>query len=502
MAWCPCEVPVWQPSLWPHDGGAMPDHPKNSTRAASPRSVDFTQTYAEFSSALNYSDLPPSAVAAVRLNVYDTLACALAGFRAPGVQEVLDVVRDWGGKPEAQILWTDLRVPAPNAGWINGIMAHACDYDDTHDKAILHGGISVVPAALAAVDMAGRPVSGKEFYTAVASGLELICRLGVATRIGLIQAGFIYSALFSYFAAAAAAARVLNLSTEQTVNAIGIAYTQASGTHQVTRDGALTKRMQPGFGTRAALTAVALARRGIRGAQNVFEGIDGLGRTYLQGELDSDVLRADLGDRYHFEELSYKPYPCCRMNHCAIDAALDIRAQDGFDWTQVTDIKAHINAQGNQAVGTPLEIRRAPTSVVQAQFSICYTIACALVNGAVTLSDFTAEALQRADVLSVAARVTPVVDAELDRAMGRNVTPARVEALMGDRIYRAQVTEARGNFTTPLSPADLRLKLADCLAFGGFDKSGADSFETAIANLEASTDVAGELRRLSARLSA
>jgi 2-methylcitrate dehydratase PrpD len=464
--------------------------------------MDFTRVYAEFSSELAFSELPESAIAAARLNVYDTLACALAGFRAPGVQEVLDVVRDWGGKAESQVLWTTLRVPAPNAAWINSIMAHACDYDDTHDEAILHGGISVVPAALAAVEIAGRPVSGREFYSAVVAGLELICRLGVATRIGLIQAGFIYSALFSYFSATAAAARVLRFSPEDTINSIGIAYTQASGTHQVTRDAALTKRMQPGFGAKAALTAVALSRKGIRGAQNVFEGIDGLGRTYLQNELDSDVLRDELGSRYHFEDLSYKPYPCCRMNHCAIDAALKLRGQPGFDLGKVTEIHANINGQGNQAVGTPLQIRRAPSTVVQAQFSICYNIACALVNGSVSLSDFTAEALTRSEVLSVAAKVTPVVDAELDRKMGRNVTPARVETMIDGKMYSAQVTEPKGNFKTPMSAADLRRKLEGCLVFGGFDPAGADLFETFVANLGESVDVAADLRQLIAALAA
>jgi 2-methylcitrate dehydratase PrpD len=461
---------------------------------------DFTQVYADFSSALTFADLPASASAAARMNVYDTLACALAGFRAPGVQEVMEVVRDWEGKAECHVLWSDLRVPAPNAAWVNGIMAHACDYDDTHDKAILHGGISVVPAALAAAEIAGRPVSGEEFHTAVASGLELICRLGVATRIGLIEAGFIYSALFSYFAATAAAARVLNLSTEETINAIGIAYTQASGTHQVTRDGAITKRMQPGFGARAALTAIALARKGIRGAQNVFEGIDGLGRTYLQESLDSEVLRANLGRQFHFEELSYKPYPCCRMNHCAIDAALEIRSRSGFDWTRVTEVRVNINSQGNQAVGTPLEVRRAPTTVVHAQFSICYTIACALVNGSVRLSDFTADALKRPEVLALAAKVTPVVDPELERAMGRNVTPARLEIVAGDTVYRAQVTEAKGNFTAPMSAQDMRRKLQDCLAFGGFNPADAEVFEATMGGLQNSGDVVTDLRQLSSKL--
>lgn len=470
--------------------------------APAPHGVDFAREFAQFSSRLSFDDLPANAVAAARLNVYDTLACTIAGFRAPGVQEVLEIVRDWGGKPEAHVLCTDLRVPAPNAAWVNGIAAHACDFDDTHDKAILHGGISVIPAALAAAEIAGRPVSGREFYTAVAVGLELICRIGVATRIGLIQAGFIYSGLFAHFAAAAAAARILDLNVDDTVNAIGIAYTQAAGTHQVTRDGALTKRMQPGFGARSGLTAVAMARKHVRGAQNVFEGIDGLGRTYLQNELDSAVLREGLGTRYHFEDLSYKPYPSCRMNHCAIDAALEVRSQPGFDWRQVREIRANINSQGNQAVGTPLEVRRKPGNVVQAQFSICYNIACALIQGAVRLSDFTDEALKRPDILALAAKVTPIVDAELERAMGRNVTPARVEAVIGERVYSATVTEAKGNFTTPMSSAELRRKLEDCLAFGGFRAAAADRFDATIAALERSTDVVADLRALSAAVAA
>jgi 2-methylcitrate dehydratase PrpD len=457
---------------------------------------DFADVYSKFSACLQPSDIPASVMAAARLNVYDTLACSVAGFRAPGVQEVLELVRDWGGKPEADVLWADLRVPAPQAAWINGIMSHACDYDDTHDKAILHGGISVVPAAIAAAGIAGHKVSGSEFYAAVVSGLEMICRIGVATKIGLIEAGFIYSALFSYFAATATAARVLRLSPEETLNAIGIAYTQAAGTHQVTRDGALTKRMQPGFGARAALTSAAMARKGIRGAQNVFEGIDGLGRTYLRSALDSEVLREGLGQRWHMADLAYKPYPCCRMNHCPIDSALQLRAQPGFDWAQVTEIRVYINSQGNQACGVPIEIRRAPKTVVQAQFSIPYNVATALITGQVGLSDFTPEALARPDILKLAALVTLIVDDEFERTMGRNVTPARIEAVAGGKVSTAQVLMAKGGIDVPMSAADLRRKLEDCLSFGGFSAGRADAYEQGIALLENSSDVTADIRQL------
>ncbi|WP_417209789.1 MmgE/PrpD family protein [Antarctobacter sp.] len=458
---------------------------------------DFAQVYSAFSEALRFEDLPAEALAAARLNVADTLACSIAGVQTPGSAEMREIVAEWGGTGQAQVLWSDMRVPAPQAAWLNGIMAHACDYDDTHDKAILHAGISVLPAAIAAAEIAGRPVSGREFYTAVAAGLELMCRIGVATNIGLIQAGYIYSALLSYFGATVAAAKVLGLNAADTQNALGIAFTQASGTHQVTRDGALTKRMQPGFGARAALVAVTMARKNIRGAQGVFEGIDGLNRIYLQDELDSDILRAGLGETWHYVDLSYKPYPCCRMNHTAIDAALALREKPGFDLNAITAVTANINSQGNQAVGTPLDIRRAPGNVVQAQFSICYTIACALVQGRVGLSDFTPEAITRPEILAVAAKVTPVVDAELERSMGRNVTPARVEIEIGDKRLSEQVLEAKGNFKTPMTEAENRRKLEDCLTFGGFDPARADAFQKGVAGLQDSADVAADIRALS-----
>ena len=457
-----------------------------------PEAPDFAEVFAEYSSALDGARLPPQVLDAARFNVFDTLACSIAGFRAPGVQEVLELVRDWGGKPESEVLWTDLRVPAPQAAWINGIMGHACDYDDTHDKAILHGGVSVVPAALAAVGLAGRPVSGADFLAGVVSGLELICRIGVATRIGIIQAGFIYSGLFACFAAAAAAARILRLSPQQTHNALGIAFTQAAGTHQVTRDGAITKRMQPGFGARAGMTAVAMARKGIRGAQRVFEGVDGLGRIYLQSQLDSAVLREGLGERWHFLDLSYKPYPSCRMNHCAIDAALDLRERPGFDWRKVSSIRVCINSQGNQAVGQ----HRAPASVVQAQFSIRYNIACALIHGRVGLDDFVPASFSRPDVLSLLERITPVVDEEIERRWGRHATPARVEAVIDGQVFSAQVEEAKGSPETPMSRADMRRKVADSLSFSGFDPARAAFVEETIDGFEASADIAADLSRL------
>ena len=457
---------------------------------------DFAKVFAEFSASLRFEDLPPETVAAVKLNLFDTLACSIAGYTAVGIPELRDIVADWGGKHEATVLWSDIRVPAAQAAWVNGSMCHARDYDDAHDKAILHAGVSVIPAAFAAAEIAGRPVSGKEFYTAVAAGLELICRLGCSTGKSLIDTGFLYTSLFGYFAATVAAARVLRLSSEDTLNALGIVLSQAAGSHQVTRDAAWTKRMGPGFAARGALTSIAMARREIRGARQVFDGEDGVSRIYLQGSLDGDKVRDGLGQHYYFEDLSYKPYPCCRFNHTAIDAALQLRQQPGFDWRKVTSITAYINSAANQAVGTPLAVRQAPETVVQAQFSICYSIAAALVNGRVGLGDFITEALTRSDVMRLAARVTPKVDTEIERAWGRNVGPTRVEAMVDGKLFSVQVDDAKGSPRAPMSEADLMRKLEDCLTFGGFDPAMAKAFSKATDGMLSSTDIAADYRQL------
>ena len=111
------------------------------------------------------------------------------------------------------------------------------------------------------------------------------------------------------------------------MNAFGIVYSSVAGNHQVTRDASLMKRLQPGLAAQAAVVAVQLAKRGIRGAQNVFEGADGFFRVYLHGRVDGDVVRKDLGKRFELLNLSYKPYPCCRDTHTAVDAVLQLRAK-------------------------------------------------------------------------------------------------------------------------------------------------------------------------------
>src|SRR5690242_9932075 len=109
-------------------------------KSAEQSAPDFAATFADFSSRLQVETMPPEAIAAAKANLFDTLACATAGTSAIGVRDLAKLVTGWGGKGEATIWCLGERVPAHHAAWVNGMMAHARDYDDTHDRAVLHAG--------------------------------------------------------------------------------------------------------------------------------------------------------------------------------------------------------------------------------------------------------------------------------------------------------------------------------------------------------------------------
>ena len=379
--------------------------------------------------------LDPAVVKAVKTNIGDTLSCALAGSSAKAIDVVSGLVKEWAGTPQADMFVFGGKFPAHHAAWVNGGMSHARDYDDTHDAAILHAGVSAVPAAIAAGQLRGK-LSGADLIAAVAAGLEVTCRLGVAIKVDIIESGFIYTSLLGYFGATAAAGRALGLTPEEMVNAFGIVYSSVAGNHQVTRDASLMKRLQPGLAAQAAVVAVQLAKRGIRGAQHVFEGADGFFRVYFHDRVDVEKVRDDLGKRFELLNLSYKPYPCCRDTHAAVDAVLQLRAKTETSRKrhQVDPRRRH-RRRGTRWCASRKQVRLAPKTIVEAQFSIPYTVAASWIDGKLGMRHFSDEGLTRADILDLAKRVQPYVDADIERDWSRFVTPAQ-----GDREVQGRET--------------------------------------------------------------
>lgn len=425
-----------------------------------PRDIAFD--LADYAASLQLHDLPSSAIAATKLDILDTLATTIAGASAPGVGELLDLFEQWGGNGQATVLVHGRRVTAHDAAWLNATMAHATDFDDTHDVAMLHAGVTVIPASLAAAELTGG-VGGADLLAGVTAGLDVVCRLGLASTIGIVESGYIFTQLLGTFGATVAAGRIIGLSPGQMVDALGIAYSQTSGNYQVIRDSALTKRMQPGFAAKAAVLAVQMARKGIRGTQNTFQGVDGFYRVYLRDRYKPEVVTASLGTRFEHENLSFKPYPCMRPMHVPIDAALAARRQWQLAPEQIRRVEVRFNEHTYSAGCTPIDTKKRPRTPIDAQFSIPYVVAAALAHGRVGLADFTAAGIARQEVLNLATKVDGAVDEAIEQGWRARVCPViiRMETTDGQHM------ELRVDHPRVMDKADFANKLADCVAYCG-----------------------------------
>ena len=212
---------------------------------------DLVRELASSAAATTYGDLPPHVVQMVKIALVDTLGAMIAGTTAPGCKEVVDLVREWGGKRESTIVVYGDRVPAPNAVMANSTMARARELDDWHYDSGQHLGVAAIPTALAMAERQGG-ASGREFITAVAVGADIQCRVVLPLRNKVGVAPWT-TGMFAPFAAATTAGKMLNLDEKKMLHALALAFTEASNTIQSHLDGSLAARIHHGMGSKAGV---------------------------------------------------------------------------------------------------------------------------------------------------------------------------------------------------------------------------------------------------------
>lgn len=422
-----------------------------------PQSADPAIALAHHVARARPATLPVATRIATCRDILDTLGCMLGGSGAPGIETLVGLVRRWGGRGEASVLCTDARVPAHHAALANGAMAHALDFDDTHDLAgNIHPGAPVLAAALAAAELRGT-VAGDEFVLAVALGLDVACRVALGA---CEDRGWHRTAAMGVFGAAAAASRLLGLTSEQVVHAFGIALSQAAGTRQCIDDGALTKRFQAGQAASAGVLSAVLAGEGFTGAREVFTGRYGFLPMYQPGRFDGAALVAGLGESWEGDRVSLKPWPCFRPAHAAIDAALGLREELALAKGGAAEIAGVTLASDPRAHADQFEAgahKRQPRHVIEAQFATPFLVATALLRGHVCIAD-----VAQPDDEGVLALANLI---EGQRVEGRLPGWARLTVVTTDgRSATREVARAAGSPEHPLSDTALDAKFRDCAA--------------------------------------
>ncbi len=448
--------------------------------------MDLIEKIADYVLETDTNAIPNDDLRIAKMFLLDSVGVGFAGSTAMGVNSMVEQLSEWGGKEEARLLVFPNRLPAPWAAYANALMMHARDFDDVHDVAGIHANAPVLGTLLAASELSGREVAGKDFLSAQIIGIDLAARL--AMSVPHRKSGWHASSVFGIMGAVAAGGRLLGLTRDELVNAFGIAYSQMSGNRQCMLDDALTKRMQPAFAAQNAVISLLYAKRGIQGAKNIIEGKYGVGFTYFNQALDKECLLHELGNYFEIRRLAIKPYPCCRGCHAAIDAALELREKEEWIGKKIESVRILTSLRTKVQIGEPTN----PHGMTQvgAQFSIPYTVATAWLKGKVGLDDFMGSALSDQQILELAGKVEVDVDPDLpDPMMG---IPQTIEFKAVDGQKRVMVVSSRsGCPEKPLSNHRIKAKFENCLKFSQEHVSEDHSSEilNSIMNIENSRDV-------------
>jgi 2-methylcitrate dehydratase PrpD len=419
--------------------------------------MDMISQFAEYIAKTNYSDLPGPVIENTKKFIIDTIGVGIAGLEAPGCLQALELVKGFGGRPEATVLMNNFKCPSPWAGFINSIFMHALDFDDALDESPLHANVSALPAALALAE-SRQGVTGKDLISAVAIGQDVACRVGASLNRPL---AWTRTATCGFFGATAAAGKVVKLDREKMWDAFGISYCQTAGNVQCMLDGVLVKRMQPAFAAKSAILSTLLAENGITGTKNVLEGDFGFFKLYEGNDYDKNIVLNDLGEDFRGMQLSMKPYPCCRMTHASIDAALKLRKDFNIELSRVEKITVKTSKMVHEMVGMPFRIRKDPQ--VDAQFNIAYTVIIALLKGDVFLDDFEENNVRKQKVMDLTKLVEVIPDPDIDE---RDIMKCTIEVINKDgQRLSSDVSAIKGNPLNPMSIDECMEKFRKCVDY-------------------------------------
>jgi 2-methylcitrate dehydratase PrpD len=446
---------------------------------------------ARWAASVTFEDLPADIVAATKLRVMDVIGLALAGAETDFGRSVRGAALAISTPGPCRILGFGDRVGVTTAALANGAFSQALEFDDTHNESIVHMSSPAVAAALALSEYT--QLSGRDLLTAIAIGNEISCRVGSVSSGELHRRGFHPTGLFATFGVAYLASKILGLDAESQARAAGIAGSFASGLLECWVDGTQTKFLHPGWSAQSGIVAALLARSGVTGPAQVFEGRFGLFASHVQDpNAHRDFRRIvdympgrRLGERWESRKSSFKPFPAAHVIHPYISAILRLRAQHGIQPGDVERIECPVTAFIVGIVCEPAEEKLAPASDSHGRVSLQYSLAEALHFGVLGKRAYQKENLKNPEILALARRVQYHVDPDYP-GPGRFKGAVKI-VLKDGRIFEEVEEYNRGSAENPMTYAELHAKFDDNSS-GFLSATQRDRLADAIQTLDALPD--------------
>ena len=376
-------------------------------------SANVARALAQFAHGLRIEDLPEAVRRKSLHHIIDAIGLAIASRRFPFAAPGLAGFRAAGAAGASTVIGGgDAGLQPRDAALSNGYLIHGLDFDDTHPGSIVHPTVACLPAALAvgeAVD-----ATWGHLLAAYAAGMETAIRIGRAVNGGFHHTGFHATGIVSHFSSAVVAGKLMGLTADQIVAAQGIAASTAAGVQVFLETGAWTKRMHPGWGAMAGITAAHMAQAGFLGPDRPYEGKFALFDTHMQehaDRVDAESMLRGLGQEWTLLDTSIKPFPVCHFIHGCAEAALKLRSEIP-DLSKIERIICALPAATLPIVAEPAEAKRIPRSDYEAKFSAQFVVAACLLRGRFTLLELEDASLADPAILALAAKIDCVAQVD------------------------------------------------------------------------------------------
>jgi 2-methylcitrate dehydratase PrpD len=405
--------------------------------------TDVTRRLARYVVSARAEDLPAGVRQEATRTLLNWTGCAVGGSRHTTVDIAISALSPFSGPAQATILGRRERMDVMHAALMNGISSHVFDFDDTHLRTVIHPAGPVASAILAFAEY--RPVSGADFLNALVLGAEVECRIGRAVYPAHYDVGWHITGTVGPFGAAAAVGKLLQLSEQQMVWALGLAATQPVGLREMF--GTMTKSFHPGRAAQNGITAALLASRNFTSSSQGIEAPRGWA-SVLSTARNYAAITENLGSHFEISENSYKPFPCGVVIHPAIDGCIQLRNQHRLAWGEIERVELKVHPLVLELTG-----KKSPQTGLEGKFSVYHAVAAAIIDGVVGEKQFSDQAVRSADAVALRGRVTATVDPAVAEDQ------VRITILMKDqRRLEKFVEHCVGSVRNPMTNAQLESK--------------------------------------------
>jgi 2-methylcitrate dehydratase PrpD len=438
---------------------------------------------------------PPSVIHNTKIRLLDIVGVMIGSSKHESVVAARNASADAdaGGRGAHSLMVPGETSPA-NAAFLNGVASSVLEFDDTHIKTNIHVTGVVAAAALPVAQAAGQ--SGRDLLGAMIVGSEIACRLGLVTPVRMHEMGFHPTSVYGVFAAVYAVARLRGLEPGTIADAVGTAGSLSSGSIASFQDGTSTKTMHVGFASSAAVRAVALARSGISGPAQVFEGRFGWYASHIQAAKDFDfaALTDALGERWELLGIAPKLFPCAYTMMPFISAVLALRHEYAIAPDDVVEIVCEIMPRSFATICEPVQEKRRPRTSWHGRISLQHTVAEALALGRFDKNAYApahlADPVINALADKVIHRADPVAAADTSRSR------AHVSIKLRDgRLVSKTIEDMLGTARNP-APDSVYFEKFHANVDGVVTRAQADELIERIMVLETIPDVDAMLRPL------